>query len=774
LQNCGPRWKEVEDLLKQVSGLKLRGTIFFVDWELNAQATKRLSTVIKILMDTGRIEEAWRVILMFKKPAMRLSLLNACSPTHRKLLTSSEDQKVCELRSRALTAAARAALLRHDLDEFFRLRPLLSEAAAASFLLPSLTPEDLGALDDWTLVAALHTALEFSPAMQTKARLDELHRLLSIAEKFEVHDPSRAATMKCMIWRALAKAKLLPPVEGHENPIPLLCEMALLPELTSRVLSGVPPDLLDEVFHVALEQIASKVLEPENMNFGSVHEAMIPIEFRANVAMERKFLIAQTLVHWDKTIDHDFYGISLWKAQQEFLRGFGTPEGENQFLQMVMGLLGSSPRSEHGHVLRVMVELLANSRYSDTAISLLTKLGSLSEAMNPELAESLRLQVLEAVNQLHVGDEARLPSLPQIKQEILKGNLQPSREKDDFDSALEEGDLYNAAALIRDSRDAAFIAYASEELGKKVALKLAEVAIFVRGQTEKIPEYEVDPGARAAVAQEMAAVLVISPEPYHTDLAARILSIAGFEPEEFIRVLLREKFGIEGHEVQEQIARALPVLCSPDHSLELDLILGTAKIRNMVAQVLIDELLRNRWPGATAKSLLKVLALERDVKLRSVLIHAIRQEAEQAGEMAAMQKASILQRIAIDLAMTGKRDDGLLAQRILLVTDEFGYVKSLRDQMVDLLRTLGSEANSVGLDLVLQTKQGQILIAQAVIDRLSRYPLVSAREVLWLFDVFAPRLDLGTAFPSPKALDTVLERKTAMRSLNNLSKALAG
>jgi hypothetical protein len=147
LQNCGERWNEVELHLKQVSGLQLRGTIFFVDWELNAQATNRLSKVIKILMETGRIEETWRVILMCKKPAMRLGLLNACSPAHRDLLTSSKDENVCEFRSRAMTAVARAALRRHDLPEFFSLLPLLSKGAAASFVLPPLTLEDLG---PWT------------------------------------------------------------------------------------------------------------------------------------------------------------------------------------------------------------------------------------------------------------------------------------------------------------------------------------------------------------------------------------------------------------------------------------------------------------------------------------------------------------------------------------------------------------------------------------------------------------------------------------------------
>ncbi|MGK6309562.1 hypothetical protein [Variovorax sp. DT-64] len=128
--------------------------------------------------------------------------------------------------------------------------------------------------------------------------------------------------------------------------------------------------------------------------------------------------------------------------------------------------------------------------------------------------------------------------------------------------------------------------------------------------------------------------------------------------------------------------------------------------------------------------------------------------------------------MAIDLAMTGGQDDAMLAQTILVLTDGFGYAKSLRDQMVDSLPTLCAEANSVGLDKILQTRQGQIFIAQAVVDSLSNDPSVSARKVISVFKL-AHRVDLGTAFPSPKNLDTPYGRMLAMDSLRKLSKALA-
>ena len=186
--------------------------------------------------------------------------------------------------------------------------------------------------------------------------------------------------------------------------------------------------------------------------------------------------------------------------------------------------------------------------------------------------------------------------------------MQANRSAQDFRRAMTDKNWTEAAALIRDLQERTFRAEASALLLKPIRNKLAGVGINF--QQQEIIKTDGEASKRQAlVAHEVYTLLTTTGEPDHKEMAARILALVG--PERLIRTQL-EKLGFGGSDLLDQMVAALLTLCHADHSLELDLILKTAKGQRLAAQAVIDHL--SVGNGATVTLLFTVFAHRIDLR----------------------------------------------------------------------------------------------------------------------------------------------------------------
>ncbi|VTU24957.1 hypothetical protein H6CHR_02297 [Variovorax sp. PBL-H6] len=143
--------------------------------------------------------------------------------------------------------------------------------------------------------------------------------------------------------------------------------------------------------------------------------------------------------------------------------------------------------------------------------------------------------------------------------------------------------------------------------------------------------------------------------------------------------------------------------------------------------------------------------------LKEVGIHVRERKVEFRDAEAAEQQASVAREMAVVLAMTGKPSSTRKAEAILSllgsgpgalirgVLEGLGFPDrgDARSQICDALPTLCDAGHSAELNLILRTKLGECLVAQAVDDYLSQSELRDDAVVL-LFKTLAHRVDLRT------------------------------
>ena len=211
----------------------------------------------------------------------------------------------------------------------------------------------------------------------------------------------------------------------------------------------------------------------------------------------------------------------------------------------------------------------------------------------------------------------------------------------------------------------------------------------------------------------------------------------GFDPGQFLQVQL-EGLGIPSNDDPRiQMIKALPALCDANHSPVLNSILMADQGKKLIAQALMDCLLKGHYSSAIVASLFTALADH--VDLKSVLLKEIGQDT-----WASASRASVAMKMVIDFLKSGVPDGVKAAAKILPLTQESKVMDgSLRSQMRDLLPTLCEAGHSIDLHFMLSTKLGERLIAQAVEDYILQGSL-SAAKVALLFKALAHRVDLRT------------------------------
>ncbi|MDR6537763.1 hypothetical protein [Variovorax soli] len=277
------------------------------------------------------------------------------------------------------------------------------------------------------------------------------------------------------------------------------------------------------------------------------------------------------------------------------------------------------------------------------------------------------------------------PPIPEVKEFL------------DFLDAMDKGDLSKAARLGCGSTNKGFRTYAYDELSEPVIQKVKDERVYVLESEFPVSE--------------------------------RI----GSDPGQF--QMLLENLGIASNgDPRSQMIKALPTLCDADHSFVLDFILIADQGKELVAQAVVDCLLKGHYSSAIVASLFTEVADR--VDLKSVLLKEIG-----ASEL----PASAVMKIVIDHLKGGLPHGAEAAARIYSLTEELkGTRESLRSQMRVLLPTLCDADHSIELDFVLRTGLGQRLVAQAVEDYI-RHGELNAATVASLFKALAHRVDLRSA-----------------------------
>ena len=251
LQDCG---ENVLACLQSIEGLQPGdGNSLVATQKLNKEAAGSIAKAIGLLLELKppNVETACTLVLMCG-PAARFALVELCPPEWMDQLVRS-DPEVDHAMERAFKAAAHEAIHAKDYRQFFELASGCDIAAASSFskILPALTEEVVQGFDSDVFIKAMHMKLKSAQELQPHDCLNQLHSLLSIAGNLKEKNPGRSLAMKCLIWPALDN---LSGTDGFDE-VKTLQVMALLPELSAELLSGLPGRLQGELLCVKVDQI---------------------------------------------------------------------------------------------------------------------------------------------------------------------------------------------------------------------------------------------------------------------------------------------------------------------------------------------------------------------------------------------------------------------------------------------------------------------------------------------------------------------------------------
>jgi hypothetical protein len=418
-QACGDQWKSVRDCLKKITSLDFQNDNQFVAAsKLGEEALEPISQALEILMGADNFNPACTLICMCM-PAVRLVLLNRCSPEHIRRLKTSDDQDGSNAMGRVLSTAVRDARLGQNFPLFFKLLPCLSpeKRQECVALFPTLTMQMVKVFDDdLTLVEAVHITLERIRNMPADAYLGELHSLLWLADDVERHDPARAGAMKCITWPVLTTGKTpLPVVEAYGNKLSGLLDglqaKAWLAERTLHLLYKVPAGLQGEVLRIAVEQAVNS--QDIEKGLGRLRElASLSNKMDAEFAEALKSYLVSALTQWSLQWDESDYkahGRSLLKIQQEVQQEPQT------------GILGSL-KVKAGRILGnadTLVHLAADFRQALRDGHLHTAARLLHQSPHPEFRHGVYGELFEAVSQKlgAVGIEVLNLDIKKIDQE---------------------------------------------------------------------------------------------------------------------------------------------------------------------------------------------------------------------------------------------------------------------------------------------------------------------------------------------------------------------
>jgi hypothetical protein len=208
-----------------------------------------------------------------------------------------------------------------------------------------------------------------------------------------------------------------------------------------------------------------------------------------------------------------------------------------------------------------------------------------------------------------------LALLPQLSLELLQAL--PSRQRMSLlELALTSDNLTVAESLMQDSPDPEFppkffgaVLRKLESVGFKVGQKPFTFDINdlwpANSKTEAAEKEQ-----RTLTAQNMAMMLFMTGEPYHAEAALVIISkihAKTVHQRAFIGDLI-DRLGFGRGTLSETMANALPTLCSDDHAFVLDVVLATEEGRELVAQAVVNCLLRDDCSGDTIASMFRKLA----------------------------------------------------------------------------------------------------------------------------------------------------------------------
>lgn len=413
--------------------------------------------------------------------------------------------------------------------------------------------------------------------------------------------------------------------------------------------------------------------------------------------------------------------------------------------ELSAGLLGSVPGSLQGDLVCVKVEQIMNWPGNENKVIRLLRHAALYPVIeDPDLASGLESVVNEALNQ--VPDDQWPGS--EVRTELVRPNMselpQVGLRARDFRKAMDDDkDLSAAARVIRDSLGRSRAENASE-LFRAISDRLKEVGIDVRKHLVTVPVDETEEAAREriSVVRAMAVVLLRTGEPYGVEMAARILALVDPGPERFIQLLLHEGLGIAGYSLSTQMARALPMLCDRDHTVELMVALGSNKGKVLAAEALIDHYLMGFWDSNTAVSLIPTLvpridlratldrrkdSAEETAKLEQLLIQRFIE-----GEPSHVEAARIL---LVDLGMWSEKD------ALALLDAHCRGMDVPPSKLTLALLVLCSAKPSSEFDSLLKDDASRYWVTRIVMDCFEHHN-PGATTVALLFEGLAPRLDL--------------------------------
>ncbi|MDR6534997.1 hypothetical protein [Variovorax soli] len=552
MQACGDAWEEVCACLKSIEGLEWRADndSVLAGSKVREADIDAVTKAIAILVDAGRPTAACTLLRMCK-PSTLLALLEPCRCSQIRALKTSNDPNVRKAMDRPLFAAAKCALNRPNDPRFFKLFPFCS--------------------------------------LEAKSSLNQL-----------------------------------------------------CPSLTREMVQGMDADTLIEAVRMILARIMT--LEPDACLKELGELLQIANQLRAH---ELTQAVAMKCIVWP------CLGRIMIPVDQEHVRM--KLEAMAWFPQLTSKLLDHVPDSLKSEVLRVAVEQAVQSPDIEECTDRLRGLASLSGKIDEALAEELRSHVMTALSHLSLqGDEAvqgHWKLLKSVEKEVrsaqqsgiadlvrtkVRGLLGKAsvdtllRLAENFRLAIATGALDAAARLIHDCPYPEFGEPAREELFQAVVERFATVGLHLEQRPLRLGKAELndklkvqDDAQQDRVVLDMAIVLMATAtgDLYYSTLATSILSMHFVTPEHQLAGIqtLIVRAGLELRDVivldvESDLFRALPELCSADHAITLEAILAMDEGRRLIAEAVVDYLLQDNFNGAAIGPLFKALAHRIDLR----------------------------------------------------------------------------------------------------------------------------------------------------------------
>ncbi|WP_162576871.1 hypothetical protein [Variovorax sp. PBL-H6] len=326
-------------------------------------------------------------------------------------------------------------------------------------------------------------------------------------------------------------------------------------------------------------------------------------------------------------------------AMVEFLAKLTGMTWREPTLQSISGI----PAHARAEVLQIAVELAASSQTTEECLNRVRGLAALSdkiEKIDEGAGKGLKSHLmrvvlgwfaqwseadygacrgllLETLTNLELGLQPGMASSISARVSVRgKPTTMLAHLADDFRQIVGNGDLRKAALLIRAAKLADFGSLAREKLIGAVIDKLSEAGykaelrpFSFRVLAEKSTDVEQE--EQRSVALQMAVVLTAAGDPECSQLADTIISIVFPMPQDpqwaVQRLIGPPKKNIVGV-IPSPMIYALPLLCSPGHSAELDVILKMDGGQQLVARTAVDGLLNGTWNHAQLEFLFNALA----------------------------------------------------------------------------------------------------------------------------------------------------------------------